>query len=71
MTEPLAVGTGDRVTFPAVMGAGDLNLIGLVNGKQVAVPPFLVPAGDTVAWPRARRGKIVIPKSLAPSLGLA
>jgi hypothetical protein len=46
MTEPLAVGTGDRVTFPAVMGAGDLNLIGLVNGKQVAVPPFLVPAGE-------------------------
>jgi hypothetical protein len=46
MTEPLAVGTGDRVTFPAVMRAGDLNLIGLVNGKQVAVPPFLVPAGE-------------------------
>jgi hypothetical protein len=30
------------------MVAGDtgLNLIGLVNGKQVAVPPFLIPAGE-------------------------
>jgi len=47
MTDPLAVGTGDRITFPDVLVAGNtrLNLICL-NGKQVAVPPFLVPGGE-------------------------
>jgi hypothetical protein len=45
MTDPLAVGTGDRVTFPDVLVAGDIGLIFLVNGKQVALPPFLVPGG--------------------------
>ena len=43
----------------------------LIEGKQVAVPAHLVLAGSTVAWPRARRGKVVIPQSLATSLGLA
>ena len=48
MTDPLAVGTGDRVIFPEVLVAGDtgLNLICLANRKQVAVPPFLVPGAQ-------------------------
>ena len=45
MTDPLAVGTGDRVTFPHVLMAGDAGLTYLVN-EQVAVPPFLVPGGE-------------------------
>jgi len=45
MTDPLAVGTGDRVTFPHVLLAGDTGLTYLVN-EQVAVPPFLVPGGE-------------------------
>ena len=45
MTDPLAVGTGDRVTFPDVLMAGDTGLTYLVN-EQVAVPPFLVPGGE-------------------------
>jgi hypothetical protein len=47
MTDPLTVGTGDCVTFPDVLVAGDIGLspICLVNGKQVAVPPSLVPGG--------------------------
>ena len=45
MTDPLAVGTGDRVTFPHVLMAGDAGLTYLVN-EQVAVPPFLVPDGE-------------------------
>jgi hypothetical protein len=43
MTDPLAVETGDRAVFPAVLLiAGDTGLKYLVN-EQVAVPPFLVP----------------------------
>ena len=46
LTDPLAVGTGDRVTFPDVLlMAGDIGLKSLVN-EQVAVPPFLVPGGE-------------------------
>src|SRR2546426_6723946 len=45
MTDPLAVGTGDRVTFPHVVMAGDTRLTYLVN-EQVAVPPFLVRGGE-------------------------
>jgi hypothetical protein len=43
MTDPLAVGTGDRVGFPDVLLAGDT---GLNLCPQVAVPPFLVPDGE-------------------------
>ena len=43
----------------------------LVDGKQVAVPRPLILEGSTVSWPRARRGKVVIPKSLAIRLGLS
>jgi hypothetical protein len=48
MSDPLAVETGDRVTFPDVLVArdGGLDLIRLVNGAQVAVPRFLVPARE-------------------------
>src|SRR5438128_12300356 len=46
MTDPLAVGTGDRVTFPDVLlMAGDAGLTYLLT-EQVAVPPFLVPGGE-------------------------
>jgi len=41
-----------------------------IDGRQVAIPPRLVLPGSTVAWPRARYGTIVIPKSLATSLGV-
>src|SRR4029077_328279 len=45
MTAPLAVGTGDRVTFPDVLMAGDTGVKYLVK-EQVTVPPFLVPGGE-------------------------
>jgi hypothetical protein len=58
MTDPLAVGTGDRVTFPDVLMAGDTGLTYLVN-EQVAVPPFLVPGGEhrRVVPSAPRRGR--------------
>jgi hypothetical protein len=59
MTDPLAVGTGDRVTFPDVLlMAGDTGLKYLVN-EQVAVPPFLVPGGEhrRVVPSAARQGR--------------
>lgn len=45
MTDPLAVGTGDSVTFPDALMAGDSGLKCLVS-EQVAVPAFLVPGGE-------------------------
>jgi hypothetical protein len=46
MTDPLAVGTGDRAVFPAVLLiAGDTGLKYRVN-EQVGVPPFPVPGGE-------------------------
>jgi hypothetical protein len=48
-----------------------LTWLFMIDGKQVAVPSHLVLAGSTVAWPRARRGRVVIPRALAFSLGLA
>jgi hypothetical protein len=45
MTDPLAVGTGDRVTFPDVLMAGGTGLKYLVN-EQVAPPSFVVPGGE-------------------------
>ena len=64
---------GESVQFADVQVIRDTGptWVFLIDGKQVAVPPLLVLAGSTVAWPRARRGKVVIPKSLAISLGLA
>lgn len=41
-----------------------------IAGKEVAVPPRLAMRGSTVAWPGARRGTLVIPRSLANRLGL-
>ena len=62
----------ESVQFADVQMIRDTGLtwLFLIDGKQVAVPPHLVLAGSTIAWPRARRGKVVIPKSLAMSLGL-
>ena len=45
MTDPFAVGTGDSVTFPDALMAGDSGLKCLVS-EQVAVPAFLVPGGE-------------------------
>jgi hypothetical protein len=46
MTDPLAVGTGERVTFPDVLlMTGDTGLKYLVN-EPVAVPSLLVPGGE-------------------------
>lgn len=64
---------GESVHFADVRLIRDTGLAWLlvVDGRQVAVPPPFVLAGSTVAWPRERRGKLVIPKSLARNLGLA
>jgi hypothetical protein len=58
MTDPLAVGTGDRVTFPDVLMAGDTGLTYLVN-EQVAVPSLLAPGGEhrPVAPSAPRQGR--------------
>ena len=63
---------GECMEFADVQVIRDTGLIWLflIDGKEVGVPPLLVLAGSTVAWPRARRGKLIIPKSLAVTLGL-
>ena len=64
---------GESVQFADVQVIRDAGLtwLLLIDGKQVAVPPLLILTRSAVAWPRARRGTVVIPKSLAISLGLA
>jgi hypothetical protein len=85
MTDPLAV-TGDRITFPDVLMAGNTGLTDPLN-EQVAVPPLLVPNGEhrrvVPSAPRQGRhlhlrssrlvllGTLVAPLVIAGYVGLA
>ena len=62
----------DSVRFENVQVIRDMGLTWLLRiaGKEVAVPPRLAMQGSTIAWPRVRHGTLVIPRSLANSLGL-
>jgi hypothetical protein len=65
-------GKGESVQFADVQVIRDTGLawLCLIHGKRVAVPRRLILDGTTVSWPGARHGKVVIPKSLAVTLGL-
>ena len=62
----------DSVEYAEVQVLFDtgLSLVCLVDGIRVRVPTFLIEAGSEVGR-NGDRGKLVIPKSLALSLGLA
>lgn len=47
-----------------------LSLVCLVDGMRVRVPRLLIQSGSEV-WRNGDNGKLVIPKSLALSVGLA
>jgi predicted NUDIX family NTP pyrophosphohydrolase len=47
-----------------------LSLVCLVEGMRVRVPTLLIQPGSEV-WRNGDHGKLVIPKSLALSVGLA